>query len=94
MDDLQKKLKTCAYCPNTCRPSHPAGATMQLESATPSAMSLVVLGLIDGRLRMDDATRAVLSRREALVESVGHCTYGLDMVAVIDAALASGKTGH
>ncbi len=87
MSDFRKDLTTCAYCPNTCRPSYAANAAVQTESQTPSALSLVTLAVIDRRIPFDAETRAVLSRRAAVNASVGHCTYGLNMPIQIDAAL-------
>ena len=86
--DVLKKLRTCAFCPNTCRSSHSREAPLQVESQTPSALALVSLAVLDGRLPLDEGTRKVLARRQAAEESVGHCTYGLDMPRVLDAALA------
>jgi hypothetical protein len=88
MSDFRKDLTTCAYCPNTCRPSYAANAAVQIESQTPSALSLITLAVIDGRIPFDADTRAALGRREAANASVGHCTYGLNMPIQIDAALA------
>jgi hypothetical protein len=87
MSDYRKNLTICAYCPNTCRPSYAADASVQIESQTPSALSLITLAVLDGRLPLDDETRRALGRRGAAEASVGHCTYGLDMPANIDAAL-------
>lgn len=80
-------LRVCAYCPNTCRPSYPAEAARQMESHTPSALSLMALAYLDGRLDAGSGVVQALQRREAIVASRGHCTYGLDMPAVLDAAL-------
>lgn len=88
MSEFRKDLTTCAYCPNTCRPSYAADASVQIESQTPSALSLITLAVLDGRLPFDADTRTSLSRRKALDASVGHCTYGLNMPVQIDSALA------
>jgi hypothetical protein len=88
MSEYRNQLAICAYCPNTCRPSYAADASVQIESQTPSALSLITLAVLDGRLPLDDDTRTALARRAAAEASVGHCTYGLDIPAALDAALA------
>lgn len=80
-------LRMCAYCPNTCRPSYPAEAPVQMEPHTPSALALLALARIEGRLADESGVRVALQRREAAFASRGHCTYGLDMPNVLDAAL-------
>jgi hypothetical protein len=80
-------LRTCAFCPNTCRSSHSAAAQVQIESQTPSAMSLLALAFLAGRLDSDSGVVQALRRREAVRESLGHCTYGLDIDAALNAAL-------
>ncbi|GAA4015365.1 hypothetical protein [Actimicrobium antarcticum] len=89
MSEFRKDLTTCAYCPNTCRPSYAANASLQIESQTPSALSLITLAVLNRQLPLDAETRQALSRRGPLEASVGHCTYGLNMPAVIDAALVT-----
>lgn len=91
MSDYIDALTTCAYCPNTCRPSYAANEAVQIESQTPSALSLITLAVLKKRLPMDGATREALGRRAAAEASVGHCTYGLNIPMALDAALAEGK---
>ena len=81
-------LRSCAFCPNTCRPSHPAESSLQVESQTPSAMSLLALAYLDGRLKKDSGVLSALQRREAVRESRNACTYGFDIDAALDTALA------
>lgn len=88
MSEHRNQLTICAYCPNTCRSSYAADAPVQIESQTPSALSLITLAVLDGRLPFDDDTRKALNRRDAILPSVGNCTYGLNMPAVLDAVLA------
>lgn len=88
MIEALKTLRSCAFCPNTCRPSHAAQAPVQIESQTPSAMSLLALAYLDGRLGTDSGVLAALKRREAVRESRSHCTYGFDIDAALDHALA------
>lgn len=87
MSSALETLRTCAFCPNTCRPSHPAAAVLQIESQTPSAMSLLALAYLDGRLREVSGVLEALKRRDAVRESVQSCTYGLDIEAALDAAV-------
>jgi hypothetical protein len=84
-------LRVCAFCPNTCRPSFPADNVQQMEAHTPSALSLLALAYLDGKLTADSGVLCSLQRRTALLASRGHCTYGLDMPAVMDAALKAKK---
>lgn len=88
MNEHRAALTTCAYCPNTCRPSYADNDAVQKESQTPSALSLITLAVLDGRLPLDHDTRTALARRDAANASVGHCTYGLDIPATLDTALA------
>ena len=89
--DAVSSLRVCAFCPNTCRASYAASHSEQMESHTPSALSLIALAYLGGQLGKDSGVTEALSRRTALLASKGHCTYGLDMPSVLDAAL-KGKT--
>jgi hypothetical protein len=93
MSEHRNDLTTCAYCPNTCRPSYAADATVQIESQTPSALSLITLAVLDGCLPLNGDTLTTLSRRSAADASVGHCTYGLRIPDTLDAVLA-GRPRH
>ena len=87
MSSPLETLRTCAFCPNTCRPSHSAAARLQIESQTPSAISLLALAFLDGLLDEDSGVVQALRRREAVRESLGHCSYGLDIEAALNAVL-------
>lgn len=78
MSNISKNLVICAFCPNTCRPAI-AAQGIQVEAQTPSALALITVAVLQGRIALDDQTRAVLARRDAVNASVGHCTYKLDM---------------
>jgi hypothetical protein len=93
MSTALETLRSCAFCPNTCRPSHAARAPSQIESQTPSAMSLLALAYLDGRLGKSSGVIEALQRREAVRESRTHCTYGFDIDAVLDAALGAAAQG-
>jgi hypothetical protein len=82
-----EKLYTCAYCPNTCRPSYSADRAVQIESQTPSALCLLALAVLKQRIPRDAGVDAALNRREAAMSSRGHCTYGLDIPALLDQAI-------
>jgi hypothetical protein len=93
MSSALETLRSCAFCPNTCRPSHAAQARLQIESQTPSAMSLLALAYLDGRLGKCSGVIEALQRREAVRESRTHCTYGFDIDAALDAALGAASQG-
>lgn len=82
------QLSICAYCPNACRATYTEDRTPQIESQTPSALSLLAVAVLKGEIPLDDATRHVLARRGAAQASRGHCVYGLDIPALLDEALA------
>lgn len=82
-----EQLYTCAYCPNTCRPSYPAGQAVQIESQTPSALCLLALAVLKQRMPRDAGVDSALNRRDAVMASRGHCTYGLNIPALLDQAL-------
>lgn len=87
MIEALRTLRSCAFCPNTCRSSHSAQAPLQIESQTPSAMSLLALAYLGGRLSAASGVFEALQRREAVRESRTHCTYGFDIDAALDLAL-------
>lgn len=93
MSSPLETLHTCAFCPNTCRPSHAAESPLQIESQTPSAMSLLALAYLDGRLSARSGVVEALARRDAVRESLGRCTYGLNIDQALDAALTSAAPG-
>ena len=93
MTEALETLRSCAFCPNTCRPSHSAESPVQIESQTPSAMSLLALAYLDGRLSKASGVLAALQRREAVRESRNACTYGFDIDAALDAALDGAPRG-
>lgn len=87
MNDAMAILRTCAYCPNICRPSYPQQAEPQIESQTPSALSLLAIAVLEHHLPDDASTRSVLSRRAAAEASRSSCVYGFDIPAVLDATV-------
>jgi hypothetical protein len=87
MSNVLTTLRTCAYCPNICRPSYSQQAELQIESQTPSALSLLALAVLDHHLPDDASTRMVLNRRAAAEASRGNCAYGFDIPAVLDATV-------
>lgn len=91
MSNIPKNLMICAFCPNTCRPVI-AAQGIQVESQTPSALSLIAIAVLQGRMTLDKQTRKALSRRDAVNASVGHCTYELEMPKVLDDALQGLRT--
>lgn len=93
MSDSLQALRVCAFCPNVCRPSHDAQAPVQIESQTPSAMALLALAYLEGRLSARSGVLEALARREAVRESRGHCLYGLDIDSALNAALETKGPG-
>lgn len=90
--ELIDQLSICAYCPNACRATYTSDRDPQIESQTPSALSLVALAVLKGQIPLDDDTRRTLARRGAARASRGHCVYGLDIPALLDEVLA--LAGH
>lgn len=86
--ELRQALRTCAFCPNICRPHAPTDGPAWPESHTASALSLVALALMEGRLPDDTDTRALLGQRRVLQATQPHCLYQLDVSARLDQALA------
>lgn len=88
--DATRVLRECAFCPNTCRPAWPADAAPQLESQTPSALALIALAVLDGRLDAQaSGALAALQRRDTVRASQARCTFGHDIDAALDAALTA-----
>jgi hypothetical protein len=56
-------------------------------------MALLALAYLDGRLRECSGVLEALQRRDAVRESRTHCTYGFDIDAALDAALAAPARG-
>ncbi len=80
-------LRFCAYCPNPCRSAWPAQA-LQNEAATPSAMALLTIAVLDGRVSADADVRARLADRRMAETCRPACPYGFDIPALIAAATA------
>lgn len=93
MDDRTRVLRTCAFCPNTCRWQAPPELASLPESHTPSALCLVALQLQQGRLAADADTRRLLAQRRFVRAVQSHCTYGLDIASELDAVLADAGQG-
>lgn len=89
MDETTRVLRTCAFCPNTCRPHASPELSALPESSTPSALCLAALALRQGRLAADDATRALLADRRLVRALQPHCQHGLDIGAQLDAVLGA-----
>lgn len=78
-------FRFCAVCPNPCRRAIPADtADQQLESCTPSALSLIALAVLDGRLPFDADARAALGRTGAARHCRAACPYGHDVAGAIE----------
>ncbi len=77
-------FRFCACCPNPCRKDIPASMDRQVESETPSALSLIALAVIDGHLPYDADARAALSATEAAHACRPACPYGFDIAGAVD----------
>lgn len=93
MDPLTRTLRTCAFCPNTCRRHAPPALAALPESHTPSALSLVALALRQGAVPDDDDTRRLLGQRRFVQAVQPFCQYRLDIVATLEAVLAGPSAG-
>jgi hypothetical protein len=78
----------CALCPTPCRRAMPADDAAQLESCTPSSLSMIALAVIDGHLDLDAGTRAALARTGPARACRAACPYGYDIAGAIDAFVA------
>lgn len=85
MIEGRELFRFCACCPNPCRRAVPADRLLQLESETPSALSMIALAVIDGALDHDEATRRALARTEVAHLCRPACPYGFDIAGAIDA---------
>lgn len=82
-------FRFCACCPNPCRRAVPADRTRQVESETPSALSMIALAVIDGQLAFDAETRQALKRTEVAHLCRPACPYGFDIAGAIEAFTAN-----
>lgn len=80
-------LRFCAYCPNPCRRAVPAERALQVETETPSAMSLIALAVVDGQLPFDADARRVLARTEVTRQCRVACPYDYDIAGAIEAVV-------
>jgi hypothetical protein len=81
-------FRFCACCPSPCRHAIPPGDALQLESTTPSALSLVALAVIDGQLAFDADTRRVLANTAHARACRPACVYGHDIASSIERFVA------
>lgn len=82
-------FRFCACCPNPCRRAVPAERAVQIESETPSALSMIALAVIDGELAFDADARSALARTEVAHLCRAACPYGYDIAGAIEAFSAS-----
>jgi hypothetical protein len=88
MTNCRDLLRFCACCPNPCRRAIPADAAQQVETRTPSALSLVALAVIDGALPLEADTRLVLQHTEQARLCRNACPYDHDIAGAIDELVA------
>lgn len=87
MDDRTRTLRTCAFCPNTCRRHAPPEVAASPESHTPSALCAVALALQQGRLAADEGTLRLLGQRRFVQAVQPFCQYQLDIAGTLDAVV-------
>jgi len=88
VSDPRDMFRLCACCPSPCRRAIPADASPQIETVTPSALSMIALAVIDGALDFDEPVRRSLSRTAAAHLCRPACPYGYDIAGAIDAFVA------
>jgi hypothetical protein len=81
-------FRFCACCPSPCRRAIPADAPEQLESDTPSALSMITLAVIDGQLDFDMPVRRALGRTALARHCTPACPYGYDIAGSVEAFVA------
>jgi fumarate reductase (CoM/CoB) subunit B len=84
MHQHRDMLRFCACCPNPCRRAIPANHERQVESETPSALALIGLSLIDGRMEFDADVNDMLSHTEMARLCRTACPYDHDIAGAID----------
>lgn len=89
MSDARDVFRLCACCPSPCRRAIPADTEPQVETVTPSALSMIALAVIDGELDFDAPVRRALSRTGAARHCRAVCTYGLDVAGTVEAFVAA-----
>lgn len=86
---LRETLRFCACCPNPCRRAIPPDLPVQVETETPSALSMIALAVIDGQLGLDAGVRQALGRTAAARACKPACPYGYDIAHEIESMLES-----
>jgi hypothetical protein len=88
VSDTRDMFRLCACCPSPCRRAIPADFAPQVETVTPSALSMIALAVIDGALDFDAPVQRALTRTGAAHHCRPACTYGYDIAGAIDAFVA------
>lgn len=82
--NLRETLRFCACCPNPCRRAIPADLPEQFETDTPSALSMIALAVLEGRLDPQPAVRRALARTSAARACRPACPYGYDIAGMLE----------
>ena len=90
MSTDRENFVLCACCPCPCRRLIAAEAQEQIETATPSAMSMIALAVLDGAMDVDAAVRQAFGRTAVIRPCRAACPYDLDIAGAID-RLAAGR---
>ena len=89
MSDIRDMFRLCACCPSPCRRAIPVEAVPQVETVTPSALSMIALAVIDGALDFDAPVQRALARTGAAHLCRPACAYGYDIAGAVDAFVAA-----
>ena len=80
----REMFRLCACCPCPCRRVIASDSQEQIETATPSAMSMIALAILDGALDFDSTVQRAFNRTEVIRPCKAVCPYGLDIADAID----------
>lgn len=84
MTTERENFMLCACCPCPCRRNIAVEGQEQIETATPSAMSLIALAVLDEAIDVDAAVRTAFGRTKAIRSCRAACPYDLDIAGAID----------
>lgn len=90
MEELHRRLRFCAFCPNLCRS---AWAAAHDEAESPSALALLAVSVAVGAVADTAEVRAALARRAMATACRSACPYGIDVPALIDELLEAARAG-
>ena len=89
MSTERETFLLCACCPSPCRRVISRDLPNQIETTTPSAMSMIALAVIDKQMTCDDDVLRALSMTEAIRPCGAVCPYQLDIASSIEYFIAA-----